>query len=115
MKGLRELNRAINKADKDTTKLLKEPFKRVGKIVRDDGESRFSGVDTRSASGFKVRVRTRGVAVEQSRKNRGGSKRPNYTRMQQEALDAALDSKQPEVIDEMNKAIEEIADIIRKG
>jgi hypothetical protein len=115
VKGLVELNRAINRADKDTKKLLKAPFKRVGEIVRAEGESRFSGVDTRSATGFRVVVRTRGVSVDQRRKNSGGSKRPNYTRMQQDTLEAALDSKESEVVDEMNKALEEIADIIRRA
>lgn len=113
--GLKELNRAINKADRDTQKLLKAPFKRVGEIVRADAESKFSAYDSRSAGGYRVKVQVKGVKVEQSLRKVTG-KRGDYGALQmRRAMQPALDDKQPEVIVEMNKALDEIADIIRKA
>ena len=115
VKGLKELNRAINKADKDTKKLLKDRFKQVGEIVRDEGQSRFSGIDAGSAAGFKTRALTGGVKVQQSRRKTTG-KRGDYGSLQmRRALIPALEAKEPQVVDELNKAMEDVADIIRKA
>ena len=84
--------------------------------MRREAESLFASVDARSASGYRVRVRTRGVSVEQSRKNRGGPKRPNYTAMQMnEALQPALAAKETEIVTLFEKAMDDIADIVERG
>jgi len=115
VRGLRELNRAINKADKETKAKLKAPFKRVGEIVREDAASRFSAYDARSAAGFRTKTLTKGVKVEQSRRKTTGKRGDYGALMMRRGLLPALDDKQDAVIDEMTKALEEIADIIRKA
>ena len=115
VKGLKELNRAINKADKDTKKLLKARFAKVGDIIRDEGRSRFSGIDAGSAAGFKTRTMVSGVKVQQSRRKTTG-RRGDYGSLQmRRALEPALEAKQPQVLDELEKALEDVADIIRKA
>lgn len=107
--------RAVNKADKETKKLIRGRLKEVGEIVRAEGASRFSGIDAGSASGFKVRVRARGVAVEQSRKRVTG-KRGDYGALQmRRALVPALEAKRDDVVKEMEKAVEEVCDIVRRA
>jgi len=66
VKGLRELQSAFRKMDNDLKKELRSELKEAGQIVQREATSLFSGVDARSAAGYKVRVRARGVAVEQS-------------------------------------------------
>lgn len=115
MKGLKELNRAINRADKESRKLMKERFKQVGEIVASDGRSRFSRIDSGSAAGFKAKALTKGVKVEQSRRKVTG-KRGDYGALQMRtALVPALQAKQVDVVEELNRALEDVADIIRRA
>ena len=66
--------------------------------------------DADSASGFRTRVRQRGVSVEQSKKKHGG-KRPDYGALQmRRALLPALDTKQEEVVEAFSKANDRICD-----
>jgi hypothetical protein len=113
--GLRELNRAINQADKDQKKILKKRFEKVGDIVKEEGRSRFSGIDAGSAAGFQVKTLVSGVKVQQSRRKTTG-KRGDYGALQMSrALIPALDAKQPQVIEELNAALEDVAQIIREA
>jgi hypothetical protein len=115
VKGLKELNRAINKADKDTKKLLKARFVKVGDIVRDEGRSRFSSIDAGSAAGFQSKALVSGVKVQQSKRKTTG-RRGDYGSLQmRRALLPALDAKQSDVVDELEKALDDIADIINRA
>lgn len=115
VKGLKELNRAINRADKESKKLMKDRFKQVGEIVASDGRSRFSRIDSGSAAGFKTKALTKGVKVEQSRRKVTG-KRGDYGALQMRtALVPALQAKRDDVIDELNRALDDVADIIGRG
>lgn len=115
VEGLKEFMRAVNKADKETKKLVRSRFKQVGEIVRSESASRFSRIDAGSASGFKVKVRTRGVSVEQTRKKVTG-KRGDYAHLQQKGtLEPVLRDKQDEVVREVEKAVDDVADIVRRA
>lgn len=113
--GLVELNRAIKKADRETQDKLKEPFRRIGEIVRAEAQERFSTIDSRSASTFKVKTLVKGVRVEQSRRKTTGLRGDFGALQMRRALLPALDAKQPEVIRELEGGLEEIADIIRRA
>lgn len=113
VRGLRELQRTLQQADKETRKRVREALRETGEIVRKEGASRFSSIDSGSASGFKVRVRQRGVAVEQSRRKTTG-KRADYGSLQmRKALVPAIEDKQDEIVEEMEKAIDKIVDIVK--
>jgi hypothetical protein len=98
VKGLRELQSALRKVNRGLNKELRAELKNVGEVVRADATSRFSGIDARSASGYKVRVRQRGVAVEQSLKRVTG-RRGDYGALQmRRALLPAMASNEDEVV-----------------
>lgn len=114
MTGLKELRRDLKRADAETDKELRKKFKEVGDLVRVEATSLFSSYDARSATGYRTRVRQRGISVEQSRKNRGGSKRPNYTQLQNRvAMEPALENKRDEVVDKLEEAIKDISNMVK--
>lgn len=110
--GLREFQRALAKADPVLKKQVREAFREVGDLVRRDAASRFAHIDTGSAGGFKVRVRQRGIAVEQS-KRRVTGQRGDYGAMQmRRALLPALGENSNELDQELDRAIDKVADIV---
>lgn len=112
VEGLREFQRALQKADPELRKQVRATFREVGEIVRVDAAARFGRISADSAGGFRVRVRQKGVAVEQS-KRRVTGKRGDYGRLQMTtALLPALDSKQGRVVDAFEDAIDKVADIV---
>lgn len=110
VKGLREFQRAVRRADKDTRKEVKSALKEVGEVVRVDAADRFDRYDRGSARSLKVSVSQRGVAVYQSRRKTTG-KRPDFGTLQmRRALLPALEDKRGEAERRMERAIDRIAD-----
>jgi hypothetical protein len=98
VKGLRELQSAFRKVNRDLSKELRAELKQVGEVVRADATSRFAGIDPRSAAGYKVRVRQRGVAVEQSLRRVTGL-RGDYGALQmRRALLPSMESEEDKVV-----------------
>jgi hypothetical protein len=113
IRGLRELNAAFRKVEKELRKDLRDELKAAGEVVRPVASSLFSPIDARSAAGYRVRVRARGVAVEQSLARTTGQ-HPQYGRLQMErALMPALDQKEGEVFDLMDGMLNRLG--IRAG
>lgn len=112
VRGLREFQRALAKADKAQRKEIRATFKEVGEVVRADAASRFGRIDAGSAAGYRVRVRQRGVSVEQSRRRVTG-KRADYGALQMRlALIPAGKEKEPQVVQAFEKALDRIGDIL---
>jgi hypothetical protein len=110
VKGYRELMRAFKEADKDERKYVREAFKQVGEIVRKDSATLFSTVDTRSAAGYRVYVRQRGVAVEQSIRKTTG-KHPEFGKLQmRRALVPALVANDGNIEREMEHALDKVCE-----
>lgn len=106
--NLREFQRLMSKADKATKKELREIFRETGEAVREDAASRFSRIDANSASGYRVRVRQRGVSVEQSKRRTTGL-HPQYGALQMRiALIPGLEAKRNETMRAFEKAVENI-------
>lgn len=114
--GYREFQRAVARADKETKRDVREAFREVAEPVRVDAVARMSGIDTRSATGYRVVVRQRGVAVEQ-RLRRTTGKHPEYGRLQmRKALEPALAENEDRIERGVENAIDKIADRFeRKG
>lgn len=73
VKGLRELHRALKNYDDDLKRELEQELRNAGELVATGAQTRFLGVDARSAAGFKSRVKGFGrVVVEQSRRRTTG-------------------------------------------
>lgn len=73
VRGLRELHRALKNYDNGLKRDLEAELRAAGEIVASGARSRFVGIDSRSAAGFKSRVKGFGrVVVEQSRRRTTG-------------------------------------------
>lgn len=97
VRGLREFIKACDHADRAVKRGLRNQLKAAGEIVAVDARKRFEQYSPESARTFRVVVRQRGVAVEQSRRKTTGE-RPDWgnTQMKKGLLPAAAD-KQEEI------------------
>lgn len=85
----------------------------MGDIVRDDAQGKFSAVDVRSASRYRVRVRAKGISVEQSLRKTTG-RHPTYGPLQmRRALVPALNENIDRTVAELEAAMRDITDIVK--
>jgi hypothetical protein len=106
--GLSELLRASRDAGGATQTEVRAALAKSGEIVQADAVPRMAKYSTKSAAGFKVRVRQRGVSVEQSLLKTTGL-RPDWGALQmRKALLPAVERKFPQVEAEFEKALDEI-------
>jgi hypothetical protein len=104
--GLSEMLKAAQAAGSSTNKEVRAAFREAGDIVRVDAVPRLAKYSTKSAAGLKVRVRQRGVAVEQSLLKTTGQ-RPDYGSLQmRKALLPAVTKTLPELEAEFVKAVD---------
>lgn len=102
--------RACDRAGKETKREVRSTLRKVGDIVKVDAAERFREIDERSAAGFRTVVRQRGVSVEQSLRKTTGD-RPSFGALQmRKALLPAVHEKEGEIEDEMEDAIDTVAD-----
>jgi len=102
VKGYREFMRATVRADRESKAYIRQAFKDAGESVRADAARRMTEYDSRSAAGYRVAVRQRGVAVNQSLRKTTGD-RPDYGALQmRKALLPALQANG----DELNRDLE---------
>ena len=110
VKGYKEFLRASDRAGKETRKEVRGTFRKVGEIVRVDARTRYRPSDARSAAGLRTVVRQRGVSVEQSLRKTTG-KHPEWGKWQmRQALLPALEEKAGQVEQELEHAIDRVAD-----
>jgi predicted Zn-dependent protease with MMP-like domain len=113
--GYREVARAARRAGKATNTVFRTAMKEVAEPIRDEATSRFSLIDARSAAGYRVAVRQRGVAVEQRIGKKTG-KRGDYGALQmRRALLPALASNEDNIVQGLDKALDKIADTFEGG
>ena len=108
--GYKEFLKACDRADKETKKFVRETFRDVGDIVKDDAQKRLAKIDERSAAGLRTVVRQRGVSVEQSLRKTTGEHPEFGTLQMEEALLPALDEQEPQVGRAFSRAIDKVAD-----
>lgn len=103
--GLAELDRSFKQLRREVLKELRPELRKAGELVRAEGQSLFSRISERSAAGYKVRVRQRGVAVEQTLARVTGL-RGDYGALQMRVgLEPALAAKGPDVEAAIEKMI----------
>ena len=114
VEGLKPLLKAAKDAGTATNREVRAALRESGDIVRADAATRLTKYSTKSAAGLKVRVRQRGVAVEQSLRKTTG-KHPQYGSLQmKKALLPALAKDAPLVEAEMEKALNKIEAIFER-
>ena len=115
VKGLREFQRALARCDKESAKQVRDRLRAVGEKVRAGASERLMPISPRSAATYRVVVRQRGVAVEQSRRRTTG-KRPDFGTLQlTRAMVPALEANEQETMDELERALDEIEAIFERG
>ena len=102
----------IAKADATLEAELKEALRDSGGMVRDEAAQLFGRYSEKTAAGYRVYVRARGVSVEQSLRKTTG-KRPDWGRIQmKDALIPALDEKTDAVRERVVAAIDAVTAFI---
>lgn len=113
--GYRELLRAAKEAGTATRREVRAAFAESGEIVRSGAAKQLSAYSTKSAAGLKVRVRQRGVSVEQSlAKTTGPRARKNYPGIQMHILSTELEQDEPAVEAALEKALDRVAGIFNR-
>ena len=112
VEGLRDFLRDTAKAEKETKKKVRDRLKEAGDVVREEASRLFAPVSAKTADGYRVRARVSGVHVEQSLRKTTGL-RPDYGALQmRRALVPVLIAKEDDVQREMEKAADDLADIM---
>lgn len=110
VQGLKEFQRACNKAEKDVKSGLRKRLLKVGEVVARDARPRFTRIDPAAAGRFRPRVRAGMVAVEQPKRKTTGM-HPEFGRLQMGiALIPALEAKTGEVEREFNDMLGDLVD-----
>ena len=108
--GYSDLVRTINYVGGDFKKQVKDELRQVGEETRQDAAAtalrkRWS---TKTATGYRVVVRVRGIAVEQSRRRTTGKQRKFGGVQMREALVPARDRNVDEARARIEKALQAI-------
>lgn len=115
VRGYREFMRAIALADRESKRHVRESFRQVGEVIRTEAMARFSPIDQRSASGYRTRVRQKGIAVEQSLRKTTG-RRAKYGSLQmRRALLPALMANEDTLLRDLDRAFARVADHFERG
>lgn len=109
VKGYRELAKSLRYMDKESAAAIRTEFRAIGEIVRAEAAQLFSPISPSSAAGYKVRVRQKGIAVEQSLPRTTGQ-HPSYGTLQmRRALLPAADAHEEDTINRLEEALDNIA------
>ena len=113
VRGYKEFLKAAKDAGSATNREVRTALREAGGIVRTDASSYLGKYSTRSAAGLKVRVRQRGVDVEQSLRKTTGQ-HPQYGKLQMRILLGALYARQPEVEAAFEHALDKVKAIFER-
>jgi hypothetical protein len=113
--GYREFMRALVGADRRTKKAVRDVLRRSGDAVKSDAAGRIAPKDGRTAAGYRVAVRQRGVAVNQSLRKTTGQHPEWGSYQMRHALLPALAANEEETVQAMEHALDEIAVIFNSG
>lgn len=109
VRGYQPLLRALRNADRDTKREVRAALRDVGEVVRVEAVKLLDPVAPLSAAGYRVRVRQRGVAVEQSLRKTTGL-HPEWGDYQmRRVLLPARHNTFPEVEELFEKAVDFVA------
>lgn len=110
VEGLREWQRDVGKAEKETKEKTREGLQRAAEPVLQDWRRQLEPIHDVSASKLKIRVRQAGVFILQTARKTTGD-RPDFAALQVAQGERALDAKADEAERELEESINELADI----
>jgi hypothetical protein len=107
--GLRALQRDFRRISKSLSKEVRDGLRKAADPVRVEAAALLAPISADSAAGYKIRVRQRGVALEQSRRRTTGL-RPDYAKLQfARAMAPAVANKENEVVKGLEDALDDLA------
>lgn len=115
VRGYSEFMRAMQLADKQSRKALRDELRRTGERVRVDAGARFARYSARTAAGYRTRVRQRGIAVEQSLRRTTGLRGDFGALQMRRALLPARDDNLDTLERDLEAAMDRIADRFNAG
>ena len=99
VKGLRELNAALHRIDRDLGKELDKGLLEAGMLIAQNARNRFGVYDQKSAMGFRPRMRGFGRLVVEQRYRKKTGQHPEFGSLQmQKALLPARREEEPMLI-----------------
>lgn len=108
--GVRDFVRAADRAGKESKRAVRLALRTVGEPIRAAAASLFFPVDARTAAGYRVVVRQRGIAVEQRLRKTTGLHSSYGSLQMRRALLPALDENTERTQREMERALDKVAD-----
>lgn len=109
VKGLRQLLRATDQADKNTKKLVRDELRKAAEPVRAEAMLRFAQYDPKSAARYGISVRRVGTVAVEQRLRRTTGQHPEFGRLQmRKALVPALEHNTERVVGEIDNALERL-------
>lgn len=106
---LAKFRKDLRAIDKEADKALREGLRAAVKPALVEAQNLFRPIRAEDAAGYKIRVRSRGVAIEQTRRRTTGD-HPEWGRLQLGvALIPAIERKADEVADGLGDTIEDLA------
>lgn len=131
VEGYTEFVRSLAKADKQTAREVRTRLRLVGEVVRAGGQSRFSNYGSTSgdassyggtrashadsAEGYRVKVRTRGVDVEQTKRKTTGKHKEYGSAQMRHGLVPSLRANSPLLMRQMEAAMKDVTDIVNRS
>lgn len=107
--GLQDLRKDLRKISRDADREVRESLREAARPVLDEAQRLFRPFSSSSADGYKIRVRQRGVAVEQSKRRTTGL-HPEWGRLQMGvAFIPALQNKADEVVERVDAGVVDLA------
>ena len=105
--GIKELGQALKRVDRELARELDDALKDAAQIVSDNARSRFSFIDSRSAGGFRPRIKGFGRVVVEQRKRKTTGQHPEFGSLQmRRALLPAMREDEPKVIEALEHMLD---------
>jgi hypothetical protein len=115
LRGYRELLNALASTDRATGRIVRAHLRAAADPIRAAAEARFESTSPRTAAGYRVVVRARGIAVEQRLRKTTGL-HPEYGALQmRRALLPALEDNRDIVERELEGALDDLVNVFDRG
>ena len=112
--GLREFIRTADRASRDTKRMVRRELADAADPVREEAERLFEKINPASAKGYRVSVRKAGLIYIVQSKRKTTGLRPDYGSKQMKvALIPAGKAKEEEVRQNLEHAVDRIAERVR--
>src|SRR5215510_11617767 len=115
LRGYRDFQRVCALSPNKARKAVRERWRPVGDIIKDDAARRISPISTKTAAGYRTRVLQSGIKVQQSIRKTTG-RRPDYGGLQMaKALRPATAAHIHDLERATEEAMDDVADYFETG